>query len=525
MVKDLLNDDRVFRSNLIGTTAYFKRKFFTNETELSLGQARGKWDIAAYNRLNVEYKRLNISSEAIHAGKNYFGFYSNSFLLVNNINYHINAQFNVGFNSNITRINPSLDVLRYAVSPYSTTNMAFVSYQPNARNNFFFNFTRQEREDRQRPSTFHFKEDFANLSYTLNAPRASVFAQARYGYAENLLTTDSSRRRRSMAYLTQPMVAVLPWLWLGGYFEYQHTSKFSAQNILQDLYFYGGSVRLNYKKHLSLNFMYRNNYAPDELFEQRSFMDGALVLDYDRHQFTVNAGRAYIPNVNNTDQNTLFVSAKYLLKLNVPVKKNRKTGQIKGQIKSMSDGIRRDGILMQLGQYRILTDSAGRFSFPNLLPNNYFLTFANDLNADGVVPTVRMPKNIAVRADSTENVVIELVKTGDLLGRVRFETNEASGETTPSVSPTVYIKLWNDQERLMTQMNAEAGFSFKQIKPGNWQMKAILVGQTEQFELQNAEQTIEITSGEVKSAEILVKPIVRKIKFSGKTFNISTEKK
>ncbi len=522
--KNLIDKNINIRSNLIGACAYIKKEFLTNETEIALGHALNKFDFGGFNKLNFTYKRLTVNSELVYTGKEFYGFYTNSLLLANGINCYLNRQWNIGINSNISRINPSLDVLKYVLSPYSTTNMAFLSYQLDGRSQFFINFTKQEREDRQKPSTYHYKEDFGNFSYNLNTAKFTVFAQARYGFAQNLRVIDSTAKRISTSYLIQPSVALKPWLWIGGYFEYQHTSKFSETNNPQNLYYYGGNMRLNYNKNISLNVMYRNNYAPDEFFEKRSFIDGSLIFDTKRHQINLSIGRFFVPNLPNNEQNTLFLTARYLHKLNIPLKKDKRLGHLKGQIISMSEGIKRAGILMQMGQYKMLSDSNGYFNFPNLMPNKYVVTMSNPSSLSGIVATIKTPIEVDIKADSTASLTIPLVKTGSVKGTIHFENEETDTVHTPSVKPLIYIKLFNENESIITQMTDKNDFSFKEIKPGSWKLKAIMPEKTEQFELVNQEQDVEIESNQIKQPLFLVKIIERKIKFSGKNFHLSSQK-
>jgi hypothetical protein len=525
MSKSLIEKNTPFRSNLVGISSFIKKKYFSNETEWTLGQSYDKlnFGLGFFNKMNVNYKGLVMNSEAIYAGKEFYGFYTNSRLLVNSVNYYLNKKLNIGVNSNITRVNPSLDVIKYAISPYSTTHLVFLSYQPNPKNQLFLNFTRQEREDRQQPSSFHFKEDFGNLSYNLSTQKFTLAAQSRYGFAENLRVLDSAGKKAAKGYLLQPAVALMPWFWVGGYLEYQHTSKFSSTNEFQKLYYYGGNMRLNYNKYISLSLMYRNNYAPDELYEKRSLLDASLILDYERHQLSVEAGRAYFPNLPNNEQNTLFLSARYTLKLNVPIDKDKKLGHLKGRISTLSEDIKKEGVLVQLGQYKVLSDADGHFTFPNLMPNKYSVTLSNESRIAGVVSTVKTPIEVNIKADSTEFLTIPLIKTGGIIGKIDFGEG-GKEKRDPSVKPLIYIKLYNEKENFVTQMNDRNEFSFKEIKPGSWKLKTIIVGETQQFELLNQEQDVEIEAGKIKTTVFSGKTIERKIQFSGKSFHLSTEK-
>jgi hypothetical protein len=525
MSKHLIDSKNAhFRSNLLGISAFVKKEAFNNDTEISLGHALSKFDVGLFNKFNWTHKRLTAHSEIIYTGKEFYGFYTNSLLLTNGINYHFTNRLNMGVNSNVSRVNPSLDVLKYSVSPYATTHTAFVAYQLNSKNLFSLNYTQQAREDRQTPSSFHYKEDFGNVSYNLNTSRFTAYAQARYGFAQNLKAIDSLAKNQSTAYWIQPAVAVLPNFWIGGYFEQQHTSKFSATNTPQNLYFYGGNLRLNYNQNINLNFMYRNNYAPDELFEQRSFMEGTLTFESERHKVSIMAGRFFIPNLPQNGENTLYFTARYTHKINVRLKKDKKLGYLKGQIIGMSEGIKKEGILLKIGQYKILSDSNGCFNFPSLMPNKYVISLSHETNLSGIVATIKTPIEVEIRADSTTSLTIPLIKTGGITGSVNFQKTAQDSTSTPSVKPVIYIKLVNENESLITQMTPENTFSFKEIKPGAWKLKAMIVGKSAQFELENPEIDVEIESGQIKQPHFLVKTMERKIKFSGKNFQLSSKK-
>jgi hypothetical protein len=524
MSKNLTEKDRDFRSNLLGITALTQKKYWKNEAELSVGQAKHKTDIGGFNRFTLSYKRWSGSSEMMYTGKNFYGFYANSTLLVNALNYAFNAKWQAGFNSNLIRINPSLDLTRYNTSPFSFSNMAYVSFQANPKNMISANFTRQEREDRQTPSQFNFKEDFGNLNYHFNNGNLSVMAQARYGFSENLLVVDSTRRQESTSFVLQPTYNPTSWLSVGGYFEHQRTTKFSTTDSYQNLLFYGGNLRLYYKNIVNLSFMYRNNYAPDEFFQQRSFIDGSLSVDWRQHQLSIVTGRAFLPNLPQNNQNIFFLSAKYVVRLNVPVRKDKHVGQIRGEITGLTNDIQRGGVLVQLGNYKTLTDSMGRFSFSNLRPDKYHISLPKRLEV-GVVPTVKIPVEVVVKADSTAVVQIPLTKTGGVIGKIFFLDSAQNLVNTPLSKPTIFLKMSNGKERFMTQMTDKNEFSFKEMKPDRWQIEAVLVNNTDQFELLNTEQEVVIEANQLKETTFSVRTLTRKIQFSGRNFQIKAEKK
>jgi hypothetical protein len=526
--KDITFENNNFTTNFYGISSIFenKTKSFLLETELVVGTGNNKVDYGGFNRLTFRVGRLQVNSNFIYAGKNFYGFFNNSWLAVNGFTYNLSRKINIGFSNNITRLNPSFDATVINTSPYSSGNVAFLNYEYNANNRFTLSYNDQEREDRGTIKTFHFKENFARLSYNVNAPKFTLWFNSQYGVARNLLLkSDSSVNRQSLTNTIQPQFRVVPWFWLGGYFEYQRTSKFSDNNRLNDFYFYGGLARINMGKKFNLNFMYRNSYAPDELIEKRSFLDLGVTLDLDRHVFSIQGGRTFIPNYDNTEQNSLFFVAKYTFRIGVPVVKNRNLGSIRGQILGLSQDIKKDGVLVRLGERKFLTDPAGNFYFNNLLPDKYYVTMERSTMGVGVVANAKIPMEVIVRADSTQQVTIPLTKTGEIKGKIDFVAIEQVGTLDINKNkPLVLVKMMNGKESYVTQVNKNDEFSFKEIKPDKWKITAWIPGKQEQFDISNSEEAMVLGANQVKEVQLVIKPIVRKINFSQKTYNLSSKK-
>ncbi|MCA0363660.1 MAG: hypothetical protein LCH67_06425 [Bacteroidetes bacterium] len=524
--KGLVKKEIAFRTNLVGLNSEFVNSKGKLVSEIALGNAKGKTDIGIYNRFNYQLSKLTINSETVFAGKNFHGFYNNSRLFINSVNYQFNRKFGMGVNSNFTLINPALDLLMYATAPFSRSTTFFTSWFPNQKQMIFLNLTNQEREDRRDPSTFHYTEDFMNLSYSLNADKVSLFAQTRYGSAINHLAEDAQNSGKSISYMAQPMVRIRPWMWVGGYFEQQITSKYNIQNKLEHLYYYGGNARINFKSYVNLNFTYRNNFAPDEFFQKKSFMDASLEFDFKRHNLSLVSGKAFIPGVENSNQNTTYFSLRYVLKLNIPTVKNRKIGSVKGKIfgfNTIESNL--GGLLIQMGQYRSLTDNEGNFAFNNILPDKYHITVVPNEKLIGMIPERKDVLDVVVKEDSVHMVNIPYIKTGGVVGKVSFELDERDQTINKEKEkPVVLLKLENGTESFVTRINTENEFSFKEIKPGEWKIKVILTGNTEGFEVSEEEKIVNIESEKISNADFTVKQNQRKIFFSNKEFKLSVKK-
>ncbi|WP_229217241.1 COG1470 family protein [Dyadobacter luteus] len=513
-----------FWSNMLGVSANIHTKDIQLEAEAASGQARGITDYGGFLRFQLSKKWISLSSNVIYAGKDFYGFYNNSRLLNLNLGLNITQKLTVGLGSNFSDVNPGLDATSYSISPKDRSYLAYISYLPNQKNRFFVFYSTQQREDRLKPIDFHYWEEFGNLSYNYTSEKFSVFYQGRYGHSKNLLIADNTGKRQFFSNLIQPTIRTTKWLWLGGYLEHQHTSKFSSADIIQDLFFYGGNARISLKKNLQASFMYRNNYAPDELYERRSYLDLSILLDLKRHRFSLTGGRTYVPNLDTRDKNTLFLTMKYALKLNIPVSRKRNLGSLKGKLTGF--GFPKQGNLIQLGSHRFMTDSTGMFSFEGVAPDNYYLSITqNEARGEGVIPVVKMPMLVEVKADSIKVVEIPLSRTGNILGKVEFVKPSQNGVLAVlKEKPMVLVKMSDEMTSLITEVNEKGEFSFKEIRPGSWNISAYIPGNQDRFIIDDSDKRVDLDIDKTINIVFKLRPNERRIHFSNKNFEVSVKK-
>lgn len=503
-----------------GTSLRYKTDALNLETEVAMSVSDSKVDFGAFNRFEFRYKRLQLNNNLIYAGKNFYGFFNNSWQFINAINYSLSKRINLGLVSNITRVNPNYDVLVLNTSPYYSNQMAMLSYQLSKKQRLMISYNLQSKEDRQPQKQFHFRENYVRLSYAVNSEKFNLFYNGNFGYSQNLLNkADSNLSARSISNLVQPQVQVLPWIWLGAMAEHQQTNKFSTDNKPVNYFFYGGSVRATIGKYVDAFFMYRNNYAPDELVERRSFMDLSVNCNIGKGKLSFTGGRAFIPNYTQSNQNTLFFRIKYTHRLNAPLAKNRNLGHIKGQISGLAGAVRKDGILVQLGNKKYISDANGFFYFNDLMPDTYYLTIDKASVSAGAITAIKTPIELTVKADSTKLVDIPLIKSGGIEGALQFVSLQDE-EKAKQQNKVILVKIYNETENFLTQANGKFSFSFKEIKPGNWTIKAWFPDAQNQLNIENAEQSITIEEGNIKKMAFKVLPHERKIQFSGKSYQI-----
>ncbi len=526
ITKKLSDKKGEFISNLVSSSGYFKWKNLDIDAEVSFGLARNKLDMAIFTQANYRIGKLRLHNRTVRAGENYHGFYNNSNFFMNSANYQLSDKIYVGLSSSFSRLNRSFDITDFSVSPLSKVHTAYLSYRLNGKHMVVINRTNQEREDRLEPSSFHYKESFNNLTYNYSSPRLEVNAQVRYGKAANLLVSDNQKSRKSYASSLEPTVAVTPWLRMGGYLEYQHTNKFSNDNSSQNLFYYGGNVSMNYKDFIKLNFMYRNNYAPDELFEKRSFSNVSLSFDFKNQSLSLIGGRSFSPAFTASNQNSSFFSINYVIKLNPIISKNKNIGHLGGKLVSTDKDIPKNGVMVKLGPYKTLTDSSGNFYFNDIYPDKYIFSIPPTFELAGVKSEMKTPLEIDIISDSTSFLEIPLVKTGGVAGELDFRIADKYHYTNENQErPIVLAKLTNGEETYMTSVNKNNTYSFKEVKPGNWKLVVYIPGNQEEYEILNNESNVQIESSKVEMVNFTLVSIERRIQNTGQQFHLSSANK
>lgn len=294
--------------------------------------------------------------------------------------------------------------------------------------------------------------------------------------------------------------------------------------MIENLFFYGGNARINIKKNFYANFLYRNNYAPDELYVRRSFVDASVMLDLKRHVFTISGGRSFVPNVTNADQNTLFFNVRYALRLNVPIGRKKNIGTVKGQLTGL--GYRKQGNLIQLGSHKFMTDSTGMFTFEGVAPDRYYLSIVqNESGSEGVVPETRMPMLVDVRADSLNVIEIPLTRTGSITGKVEFLKAKQNGlSSVLTEKPSVLVKLKGENGSYLTELNDKGEFSFRELRPGTWEISVFIPGSQDRFVVEESSRQLTVETDKTLDLTFRIKPNEKRIHFSERNFEVSVKK-
>lgn len=508
--------------NLVGLTANYKTEKFIFESELTGSMYSKKYDFGAFTKIAYNVGRFGFGGNYIYSGKEFYGFFRNSYLLSNNVSVRISKKIVLGVNANIMRLNPSLDAINYTTSPFNTSYMGYAGYNINQNNNINLSYVWQSNEDRMEPKRFFYQQEFARLAYNSNGKRIIIWYEGRFGTAKNLLVLDDpSIIKQNISNVFQPEVRILPWAWAGVYVQHDRTSRFSAQNQLTDYIFYGASLRLPINNKLNAYLNYRSNYALDELTQAQSLIYTTVNLNLKKHTFQLLGGKTIIPTIKSSVLNDLYFVLKYSYRLNAPISRVKNLGNIQGQISLASDGLKKDGIVITLGDKKFVSDKDGKFYFKNLVADKYYIDIDNTSLPKGVITDLKLPLEVDIKGDSTKQINLALTKTGTIVGKILFDIDNDEGKGKPSV----LIKVSNDKETLYTRVNKDDEFSCKQVKPGKWSVSASIIGgNQDDYSIADATQYIEIGVDDRVEVDFSIEKNKRTIEFNSSTFNLIEKK-
>lgn len=509
--------------NLVGVAANYKTEKFNVESELTGSMYSKKYDFAALTKIGFNIRKFSYGGNFIYSGKEFYGYFRNSYLLSNSVSVNVSKKISLGANANIMRLNPSLDAINFTTSPFNTNFMGYAGFNINQNSSINVSYNWQKNEDRMEPKRFFYQQEYARVAYNLNGKRITLWYEGKFGKAQNLLALDDpSIVRQNISNVIQPEVRILPWAWAGVYLQHDRTSRFSAQNMLTDYFYYGASLRLPISNKVNAFFNYRSNYALDQLTQTQSLLYTTVNINLKKHTFQLLGGKTLLPSFNSSMQDNLYFVLKYSYRLNAPISRVKNLGNIQGQISLASDGLKKDGIVITLGERKFVSDKDGKFYFKHLVSDKYYIDIDRTSVPQGVITDLKLPLEVDLKGDSTKQINLSLTKTGSIAGRVLFinaDNDEKNGR------PSVLIKVSNDEETFYTKVNKDNEFSCKQVKPGKWLITASVIGgNQEDYSITDATQSIEVIVDDRTEVEFTIENYKRTIEFAPTTFNLIEKK-
>ena len=520
--RTIIENEQSLKSQIVNLAALHRRKFLKLYGEIAFETNELTNGFAASLEANYNKYRFQWGNLFQYSDKDYKGYLRDSKQFITNINYQISRKFSAELNATYRSLNPENDTINYSSSPITSTYQAKIRYNLNKNNQIKLGATYREKEDRLEPKKFDFEEKLINLNYTRRKMnRYDLQFYNSFGTSKNFLLENPTPTTAFYSSIDFSMT-FFNNLSVGVFGNYEYTSRNSSDSEIQSNIYYGGNLQYNLKNKFDINLFYRSDYAVDIIeSDAQSFLEAQINYNFNRNnRFSFSASQSSIPSQDNSLDKELLLTASYYFTINAPLSKDKSKGIIKGKIIS-NDNDKLEGILVSIKNNAAVTNEKGEFTFYNLIPGEYSLSIAQSSLPKNKIIIEKTPYKLDVLPNIDSYVELTLGKTGRVKGIVELKKlSTVRSNKFEKKLPRIVVKIYNNNDKYLTQTNDKGEFTFLKLAPGEWTVELLVKPLLKDFSFSTTKKTIQIAPDQ----EILVKfnALInnRNLKKSKKTFKL-----
>ena len=162
----------------------------------------------------------------------------------------------------------------------------------------------------------------------------------------------------------------------------------------------------------------------------------------------------------------------------------------------------------------------GCFEFPMIKSGSYYLLMDDSNTGLNTIAEKPGPYNVEILPGKVNNFEIGLTKSASIIGNVIVQEDANKGskgyvEVKEKLGKLI-LEISRGDEIFRVYSNKDGFFRFGDLRIGSWQVKIYENGVPEGYEIITSQFQTELSSGEVKMIEVLIKKKSRKIKFQRK---------
>lgn len=271
---------------------------------------------------------------------------------------------------------------------------------------------------------------------------------------------------------------------------------------------YGLSSAWNLGRHLNLQLMYQFS---DQSYS-RQYLNTNIRYTFNNKSYATLKGYW---NVDTIQGSTLEFLFSYTIPWNLPVKKNKSIGHIKGQVtqkEAYGEDVPYSQLVVNCNGTRTLTDEKGNFTFPDLSPGTYHLW--TDGNTKNKVSSTTLPLAIPISGGEVIQTKIRFDHPCKVIGTIlMFSLWDNALRQEGAVSQvTLVLTSAATGERVIRTTNDMGSFSFEDLAPGRWLLEVLSNTIPPYHYFEPKELLIDLFPGAVHTAEIKLLPIKRQLR-------------
>jgi protocatechuate 3,4-dioxygenase beta subunit len=207
----------------------------------------------------------------------------------------------------------------------------------------------------------------------------------------------------------------------------------------------------------------------------------------------------------------------YTIPLYIPMTRKKSVGMIRGRITDKEkEGMPVPNVVLSAGQATAVTDKNGEFVFPALKPGRYYLKEEKGSIGLNRATTESTPLPVEVTGGKIENILISVVTTGGLTGRIEvydFISSESDELKTACKGNNILVEISRGKEVLRRITDDQGKFSFEDVRPGTWTVKFYSDDLPLHHYLETEQLLVEVPPGKEQKIFTRVLPKRRHIQF------------
>lgn len=471
---------------------------FTFSNELAYSSSGHTEGTAYLLQIQANLTRLTGSALYMKASPRFAGYFTNTSTFNGNLQYKLSKKLNIFANYVQDARNFQRDTL-FLSAPYRKFMQYGIQYHYLKSGSLRFMHGLQRYEDRLEPKEFDYSERFLRAGIDQRLGIFQISTEAQFGRTKNFLTGFTGN---SSFYTFNVSFEKLRTAF-NLYGSYSLTSRYQYRN--QEQFNYGIRMISRFSEKTYFSVFYQNNYLPEEYFRDRNLFE---VLFHQQilpgHDMDI-SGR-YTLQRGELGHKDFIVSARYTLRMNVPVSRTAEYVTLQGNIRNL--GVQKvDGIRLLLGRYLTITDKNGDFIFRNVVPGDYFLSIDRATAGLHDIPDVSFPA--LLHLINKENIYnFGLVSAAGIRGKIVFREQQVSFTQVQLKSPdtkktgSIILEASNGEQVYRKVAMLGENFDFTYLRPGDWNVRVYRNGLDKRYKIVSEEFKLNLKSSEIKDLRI-----------------------
>lgn len=484
----------MFQSDII-------RQRLNMESEIAYSTSENETGTGYRIQLNGNIRRLSGYAQYLNASPHFNGYFRNSTALNSYMHYRISNKLNISTNYNQDARNIQRDTL-FLSAPLRRSYQLGLNYLYLKSGTLSLYGGNRKYEDRMEPRQFNYMERYTRIAIDQKISTMTIGLESQFAKTFNYITNSTGNSQYYTANL-----GIAKWQSsLNLYGSYANTSRYQKTN--QNLFYYGARLTSPIGKKSHVNIFYQNEYQPEDYYRNRNLFELQFHQNTFKNQSFELAGRYTLQQGQLFNKDYIF-SFKYIVRLNLPVKRIAHYTTVKGTIQN--NGQQKAGdIRVWLGNHSTLTDAMGNYTFKNVIPGDYLLDIDRTSLAINDIPTFALPTMVNIKEEPI-HFDFGLTKSGKIEGTLVIDEdtpiNNAPGHSLrlnneKVIKGQIIIEASNGTETYRQLCAIGDSFEFSYLRPGSWQINFYRNGLDKNYKILDNKFNFELKPGAAKQMQV-----------------------